>query len=283
MALFGKDFSESRPTDADFVKHTTSSKTGAAVIRTLKQTIKDFFSVMMNLETGGFNANSIPNSALEPLSPNPEGTFREVSVTKKGLVFDGEEEPEGEPKYHLRAFLSADENFQSIQETREGSFVNLPFVGGVRYTHQNTSDKGYDGYIPPTGGTGGFNFRTIDFFVPDRVTEVKYTIWQPYSTTYNTKGSHRIGTISVSSGMRIRVILGIDDGFVVAILGTRLRVGDYSKNIGTYSDTVDHTPTVSHTNYFKQSNTNYGDSPYSGPAKYVTPGFGFCMLEWFEV
>jgi hypothetical protein len=281
MALFGKDFSESRPTDADYVQHGT--KSAASVLRTLKQNIKDFFDVHFNLESGGFDANTVPGSALEPLTPNPEGTFRQVTVNKKGQVWTGEEDPEGEPKYHLRAFFSSDPSFQSIQETREGEFVNINFSGGVRLTHQNTSDKTYDGYLPPTAGTGAFSFRTLDFFVPDRVTEVKYTLWQPYSVTYSTKGSHRIGTISVSAGQRIRMILGDENFTVTAVLGSRIRVGDYSKDIGTYSDTVDHKPTESHTNYFKQSNTNYGDSPYSGPAKYVTPGFGFCMLEWFEV
>lgn len=281
MALLGKGFSDSKPTDADFVNNPAGKANGATDIRSLKQVLKDFFGAMLNVETGKFKSNVIPQDALQPLTPNPEGVYRKATVNKKGLVTGGELDPEGEPKYRLRAFLSADPNFQSIQEKKDGTFINIPFVGGSRLAGI-TPGFSYDGYLSTPGH--GFYFRTLDFFVPDRVTEIKYYLFQPYSVTASTAGSVRIGMATVETDMAVRLILGTDEGLVSGVLGSRIRIDDYSKDIGTAMDGVDHDPTgPAHTNYFKSSSINYGASPLSNTAKYMTPGFGFAILEWFEV
>ena len=204
------------------------------------------------------------------------------------MVTDVVEDPEVEPKYKLRAFFSADPAFQAIQEVRDGGFINLPFVSGLKLAGSALPSSD-DGYMPDHPSSCWY--RRLDFFVPNRVTFLKYYLYQPYSSIYPVLawGAVKIGSAYVTSGQQIKMILGTEEDTALVHLGSRIRIGDYSEDVGTGGDQIDHSPLTTHTNYFRSSYINTlvypdgDDSPYSGPAKYITPGYGFAVLEWFEV
>jgi len=96
MALLGSDLNSSVPSDADYVRHPSASQL-ATVLRDLKDRAKDFFNVKFDLDgtqaSEALSEESVPASALEDVSPNPESPesgWRSVTVGTNGLVRSGE-------------------------------------------------------------------------------------------------------------------------------------------------------------------------------------------------
>ncbi len=80
---FGADFNSAQPSDDDLVKN------GAGWIRDIKARLKTTWAVLFNLETGELKDDVIGYAKLTDLSPDPAGTFTQVTVNAKGLVTAG--------------------------------------------------------------------------------------------------------------------------------------------------------------------------------------------------
>lgn len=81
--FLGSDFNAAQPSDGALVRN------GASDIRNVKQRLKTFLTVLFNLENGQLKDNIVESGKLKTLTPDPQGTYREVTVNEKGQVTGG--------------------------------------------------------------------------------------------------------------------------------------------------------------------------------------------------
>jgi hypothetical protein len=84
MALLGRDFKATTPTDNDYVRAPSGSQL-ASVLRDLKGRIQDFFDWSFLTDEGSLWPKSIPVASLKTLTPSP--AVGEVSEDTTARVF----------------------------------------------------------------------------------------------------------------------------------------------------------------------------------------------------
>lgn len=203
MPLLGYDFNPARPTDGDFVRHPTGPQ-AASEIRDLKSRILGFFSVKFLTDAGDLKTNSVPTSALVPLSPSPRGTFRKVTVNGKGQVTGGD--PDRDPMFPraLRAVYFGASSSTSFLDDEDGvnEVVGKPSTSGGSSNFQPPYD--------PLVTTAQFSFLEYTFVVPEGVTKVDVRMSGKTPNSGTLGAVQRIGSVRVSGGDVLRVFVGAD-------------------------------------------------------------------------
>lgn len=164
MAKLGADFNASKPTEADFVRH-PSKPNLATEIRFIRSRLKSFFGTVVNLESGDFQDNIIPQAALvdHPNKPDSGNEFySEVTVDSRGIVTAGSKEA----KFNApRVFTASFSNTGAIQEAADG-LVRDPAANDTQWPVNKL----------PRAAAGTTTLPLVKeyrFFVPKNVTKIQ--------------------------------------------------------------------------------------------------------------
>lgn len=159
--FFGSDFDQTQPEDSSLVK------TGAAYIRDIKARIKRFASVLFNLETGQFKEGVLDQAWMKDLSPDPSGTWTEVTVNDKGLVTGGSNPVEQQTAGVFRAIYTVTGAVLDNSSTGEVDSVAAP--AGLSY-------PGVDPFGGRAFAVTGTTYFQYTFPIPTGVRRVKAII-----------------------------------------------------------------------------------------------------------
>jgi hypothetical protein len=154
----GDDFNPADPADSSLVK------LGAQWIRDIKWRLKQFASVLFNLETGDFKDNVVRSASLIDSGVTP-GTYNRVRVSSKGLVEEGfDEDVQQTGVLHRGRFEAAG----AVVDTVAGSDA-LTGSGGT-----------YTGSGAPYTGTysvlNGATYVAYQWVVPENVRRVRVSL-----------------------------------------------------------------------------------------------------------
>lgn len=202
MAKLGADFNASKPTEADFVRH-PSKPNLAAEIRSIRARLKSFFGTTMNLESGDFQDNIIPQAALvdHPDKPDSGGDFyTEVTVDSRGFITKGSKSSSITTARVFRAVFTIEEG---VVETETGL---------VREPAPNTSSwpinklkRNDERTIPEV--------REYRFFAPAKVTQIKIRCigggMDGSATVPGANGKTCWMCFPVTPGAQYRVLVGL--------------------------------------------------------------------------
>lgn len=162
MAKLGADFNASKPTEADFVRH-PSKPNLATEIRFIRSRLKSFFSAVMDLESGDFKDNIIPQAALveHPDKPDSGGDFYgQVTVDSRGFVTSGSKEVTNNAPRVFRALYTSD---GAVLEAENG-FVRDPAANLSQWPVGKLLRA--DSFVLPA-------IREYRFFAPKNVTRIQ--------------------------------------------------------------------------------------------------------------
>ncbi len=162
MALLGRDFKATTPTDNDYVRAPSGVQL-ASVLRDLKGRIQDFFDRSFLTEEGSLWPQSIPVASLKSLTPSPVGTGGKMTVNTKGLFTRVEDVSEDTTARVFRAVFHANASKISSVDNETSSAVAV-------YSVDNSPLGEFDntGYL-----TEFFQFHKFEFVVPQGVYRVK--------------------------------------------------------------------------------------------------------------
>lgn len=211
MPLLGQDFNPARPTDGDFTRH-PSREQGATVIRDLKARLKDFFDGVFFLDTGDLKNSVVPSSALQSLSPNPEGTYRTFTINSKGQCTDGDAERGISAPRCYRALFFGSTAIESTVDRDDGFDV----ITGKPSSSPNSNSNFARTSGPYVLMGTTFNHLEFLFTVPPRVTRLRVMLTggSPFYTSPTSWSSDsrvtRIGSFDVTQGQLLRIFCGTD-------------------------------------------------------------------------
>jgi hypothetical protein len=273
MSKLGADFNASKPTEADFVRH-PSKPNLATEIRFIRTRLKSFFGAMINLESGDFQDNIIPQAALvdHPNKPDSGNEFySEVTVDSRGIVTSGSKETSFNAP---RVFTASFANTGAVQEAADG-LVRDPATNDAQWPVNRL----------PRAAAGTTTLPLVKeyrFFAPKNVTKIQVIcIGGGLKGDASTTGAAaKVAWISftVVPGEQYRILVGQSDA------PSAFCTMDYARYVTSEGYTK--STTISGAGYIdKRQVHNFKRSPFrpfgSGGAL-NTPGTpGMVLLEWY--
>jgi len=265
MALLGRDFKSTTPTDNDFVRAPSGPQL-ASTLRDLKARVQDFFDWSFLTEEGSLWPQSIPVASLKSLTPSPAGTGGKMTVNAKGLFTAIGDVSEDTTARVFRAVFHANASKISSVDNETSSAVAV-------YEVDNSPIGEFDNTGYPTEI---FQFHKFEFVVPQGVYRVKALLvgaGADYLSSYAASRQREVA-FATTPGSILHIWVGETNGSP-----SRLASADGSKYIdsGAYQN-----PSVG----FPDVNVGWGFPYFQG---YGTNGTvastlgtpGVVILEWY--
>lgn len=265
MAKLGSDFRASVPDDGAYVRHPVLPQLFTE-LRDIRSRIKAFFSEVFDADTGQLQLSSVPAAALKTPSNDPSGTWRRVTVSRKGLVTSGSDKDIVVSPRIYRGLFFGDGLKLSTIDTDTGSDILTP-----------TADAYPLGTFDGDGFWSGsiFGFQKFTFAVPEGVYRVRATLigcGKNFGSSA-TAARQKDVVFSTTPGSVLCIWAGNSDGSV-----SRISNVDQSKYIDSSPaqspdpfDAVD-------VGWYGSSLRGYG---VDGTASAITGTPGVVILEWY--
>lgn len=263
--LFGRGFNSAEPADSDLVRHPT--KPGVfAVIRELREMLKNFFQEVFDLDTGDLLLDSVPGAAIQAPRSNPSGEWDVVQVDRKGLVVRGVTRSVNKAPRAYAAIFFGDGTKNSTIDTPEGTTI-------VSATADQYPLGEFDGDAFWSGSV--FGFQLFTFVVPDGVYRVRATLVGCGKDFGSSAAAARQRDVAFSCtpGQVLKIWAGNSDGSP-----SRIANADQTKYADSGAALLPVSfPDVS-VGWYASEFADYGSD---GTAGSTTGTPGFVMLEWY--